>query len=274
MSAVFKVACVQNCADEDVARNLRQCEELVRAAAGQGADLLCLPEYFACLTRDDRELLARSFTEEEHPALPRFSALAAELGCWLLLGSLAVRVAPDKVNNRSYLLSAEGRVVATYDKLHLFDVTLAGGEAYRESAAVRAGDRAVVAQTPWGGLGLSICYDVRFAYLYRRLAKMGASFLATPAAFTQTTGQAHWHVLQRARAIETGCFVFAPGQCGVRPWGRATYGHSLIVDPWGEVLAEGGTEPGYVLAEVDPERVRRARAMVPALEHDRDLGPG
>lgn len=271
MSGTFKVACLQNCAGNDMARNLDECEQLVREAAAAGARLLCLPEYFSCLTADDAEMLALAREESEHPALPRFSALAAELGCWLLLGSLAIRTDSGRVANRSYLLDATGREAARYDKVHLFDVSLGGGEDYRESAVVEGGRQAVLADTPWGPMGLSICYDLRFAYLYRRLAQQGARYLAVPAAFTRKTGEAHWHVLQRARAIETGCFVFAPCQCGVRPSGRATYGHSLIVDPWGEVLADAGTEPGCIVADIDPARVDAVRAMVPALGHDRSL---
>lgn len=271
MSGTFTVACIQNCAGNDIERNLAECEGFIREAAAAGAQLLCLPEYFSCLTRDDAEMLALALPEAGHPALERMRALAAELGCWLLAGSIAVRLGARRIANRSYLLDASGAVVASYDKVHLFDVRLRGGESYCESAVVQGGGRAVVAGTPWGGLGLSICYDLRFAYLYRRLAQRGARYLAIPAAFTQTTGEAHWHVLQRARAIETGSYVFAPGQCGVRSWGRATYGHSLIVDPWGVVLAEAGTEPGFVLAHVDPARVDEVRGMIPALEHDRTL---
>lgn len=271
MSGVFAVACVQNCAGNDMELNLRECAEWVRAAAAAGAGLVCLPEYFACLEPDDASLLASAHVEATHPALPRFSALAVELGVWILLGSIAVKISETKVNNRSYLIDASGSIVARYDKIHLFDVTLKSGEAYRESSTVQPGERVVTAATPWGGLGMSICYDVRFPHLYRSLARAGAHYLATPAAFTQTTGQAHWHVLQRARAIETGSYVFAPGQCGVRSWGRATYGHSLIVDPWGEILAEAGTEPGYVIAEIDPSRVDHARAMIPSLSHDKPL---
>jgi predicted amidohydrolase len=212
-------------------------------------------------------------TEDAHPALAAFQDLARELHVWILLGSLAIRVPSGRVNNRSYLIDSNGQIAAMYNKVHLFDVTLKGGESYSESSAVEPGTQAVVAQTPWGRLGMSICYDVRFAYLYRLLAQAGASFLTVPAAFTRTTGQAHWHVLIRARAIETGCFVFAPGQCGRRSWGRATFGHSLIVDPWGTVLAEGTDAPGFIVADIDPARVEDARQMIPALNHDRSLRP-
>ena len=189
----------------------------------------------------------------------------------ILLGSIAVKLDNGKVHNRSYLLNGSGETAATYNKIHLFDVELKAGESYRESATVEPGTQAVVANTPWGGLGLTVCYDVRFGYLYRELAQAGADFLTVPAVFTRTTGRAHWHVLLRARAIETGCYVFAPGQCGVRPWGRATYGHSLIVDPWGKVLADGGEGPGFVTAQIDPARVAKARGMIPSLNHDSDF---
>jgi predicted amidohydrolase len=175
------------------------------------------------------------------------------------------------VVNRSLLIDAAGAIVARYDKIHLFDVDLDGGESYRESATVQPGDRPVLAPTPWGLMGLSICYDLRFAYLYRALAQAGALYLAIPAAFTYTTGSAHWHVLVRARAIETGCFVFAANQGGTHAEGKRTWGHSLIVDPWGRVLADGGEAVGFVTAEIDPAKVEEARSMVPALRHDRDI---
>lgn len=269
MSAAFKVACVQNCADDDLSQNLAETEALVRAARASGADLICLPENFALIQASDALLLAGAHSAETHPAIPRFCALARELGAWILLGSLSIKVASGKLNNRSYLIDASGRIGAQYDKIHLFDVNLKGGESYRETATVEPGDRAVVTRTPWGLLGLSVCYDLRFPYLYRALAQAGARYLAIPAAFTRTTGQAHWHLLVRARAVETGSFVFAPGQCGVRRSGRATYGHSLIVDPWGRVLADGGDAPGFIVADIDPGKVDEVRRMIPALRHDR-----
>ena len=271
MAESFKVACVQNCAENNLDKNVEETIVLTRAAENAGAQLICLPEYFAFLAPNDQELLRAAPTEETHPALAVFRDLARELNVWILLGSLAVKVASGRVNNRSYLVDNSGNIVALYNKAHLFDVSLKGGESYRESVAVEPGEQAVVAQTPWGKLAMTVCYDVRFAYLYRMLAQAGASFLTVPAAFTRTTGQAHWHVLIRARAIETGSFVFAPGQCGRRSWGRATFGHSLIVDPWGTVLADGGEEPGFICAEIDPTRVEDARQMIPALTHDRPL---
>ncbi len=271
MSASFKVACVQNCAEDDVLANLGFATQLSREAAAAGAQLICLPENFACLEENDALYASRGYDARSHPALPHFSALARELGVFFALGSLTIKLGETKVANRSYLLAPDGQVRSEYDKVHLFDVRLRNGEYYRESNAVVAGDCARVAELPWGRLGLTICYDVRFPHLYRMLAKAGADFLAIPAAFTHTTGLAHWHVLVRARAIETGCFVFAAGQCGTRRWGRRTFGHSLIVDPWGEVLADGGTEPGFVIAEIATGKVAEARAMIPALQHDREI---
>lgn len=271
MAETFRVACLQNCAENDLDRNIEEAIGLTRAAENAGASLICLPEYFAFMAPSDQELLRLAHTEDAHPALTTFRALARELNVWILLGSLAVRVPSGRVNNRSYLLDSQGQIVASYNKVHLFDVALKGGETYAESSTVEPGSQAVVAATPWGQLGMTICYDVRFAYLYRWLAQAGASFLTVPAAFTRTTGQAHWHVLVRARAIETGSFVFAPNQCGRRSWGRATFGHSLIVDPWGTVLAEGDDLPGFIVADIDPSRVEDARQMIPSLTHDRAL---
>jgi deaminated glutathione amidase len=273
MSQPFRVACVQNCATDDLAANLATAVDLVRAAAGARAELICLPEFFSNLEQSAAAYYDKGYGADTHPALPAFGALAREYSCWLLLGSIPIKASAGKVYNRSHLLAPDGGVVATYDKIHLFDVALEDGQSYLESASVVPGERAATAALPWGVLGLSICYDVRFPQLYRALAKAGADFISIPAAFTAKTGQAHWHTLVRARAIETGCFVFAPGQCGVRPWGRHTYGHSLIVDPWGEVLAEGGEEEGYIVADVDVARVAEVRRMIPALAHDRVFAP-
>ncbi|MEQ8233816.1 MAG: carbon-nitrogen hydrolase family protein [Gammaproteobacteria bacterium] len=265
----FTVACVQNCAGDDLDANLREVDALVRAAVQDGAELVCLPEFYCVLEPRDGAYYENGFEEAAHPALAHARALVRDLGCWLLLGSVPVRAGEGKVRNRSLLLTPAGEVAARYDKIHLFDVAIRDGQQYRESSSVAPGQRAVVAAMPWGRLGLSICYDLRFPHLYRALAGAGADFLAVPAAFTAKTGAAHWHALVRARAIETGCFVFAPGQCGERAWGRRTYGHSLIVDPWGEVLADAGADVGFVSARIEPGRVAEVRAMIPALSHDR-----
>ena len=274
MTSPFKVACVQNCATNDLAANLATVEQLVRDAHKKGAALVCMPEFFCNLEPADGSYYDNGFDADDHPALAAMRTVGRELGLWLLLGSMPVKAAGRKVYNRSIVLDPRGTVIASYDKIHLFDVAIKDGQSYKESNGVAAGNEAVIAALPWGGLGLTICYDVRFPYLYRQLAQHGASFLSIPAAFTAKTGAAHWHTLVRARAIETGCYVFAPGQCGTRPWGRATYGHSLIVDPWGTVLADAGEEEGVIVAEVDPARVAEVRRMIPALSHDRSIvGP-
>ncbi len=273
MSGTFNVACIQNCAADDLQANLGETEALSRAAIAAGADLVCLPECFSLIEVDDRRMLKASTDEPRNPALQRYRALAAELGTWFLLGSIMIRHTADKVFNRSFAIDPQGNIVARYNKVHLFDVQLSGGESYLESGYVAPGDSAVVCDLPWGRLGMSVCYDLRFAPLYRALAHAGAEFLSIPAAFTKTTGEAHWHTLVRARAIETGSFVFAPNQYGTRHWGRATFGHSLIVDPWGEVLADGGEGPGYILAPIDPAQVTQTRRKIPALQHDRPFAP-
>jgi len=275
MGRTFKVACIQNRAERDMAPSIAALEPMIRAAAAAGADLIQLPEMATMIEPEPRLVLAKALPEAEDPGLKAFRALARETGCWILAGSLLFKEKGEEcVVNRSLLLNDKGNIVARYDKMHLFDVDLANGETYRESATVRPGESAVLAATPWGPMGLSICYDVRFAALYRALAKGGALFLSIPAAFAYTTGKDHWHILVRARAIETGSYVFAATQCGTRADGWRIYGHSLIVNPWGEVLADAGEENGFVMAEIDPAKVAQARAMVPALQHDRPFaGP-
>lgn len=276
MTATFKVACIQNCAERDMAPSIAALEPLIRGAAAAGAALIQLPEMATMLEPRNPLVLEKAVPEAADPGVAAFRRLARESGASILVGSLLLKEpGAERVVNRSLLIDAGGAIVARYDKLHLFDVNLAGGETYRESATVAAGHKAVLAPSPWGFIGLSVCYDLRFAYLYRALAQAGASFLSIPAAFTYTTGKAHWHVLARARAIETGCYVFAANQTGVHAEGRRTYGHSLIVDPWGEVVADGGEDVGFVIAEVDPAKVEAARAMIPSLGHDRPFtGPG
>jgi predicted amidohydrolase len=257
-----------------VAENIHHTSALVREAAAQGARFIATPENTTLMAPDGGAKLDKSFSEDRDAALPRFRALAEELGVWLLIGSLAIKVSDSKTANRSFLIDPKGRIAARYDKIFLFDVDLPSGETYRESNTVAGGSRAVVADLPWGRIGLSICYDLRFPQLYRKLAQAGAAMLAVPSAFTETTGKAHWHVLLRARAIENGAFVIAPAQGGTHANGRQTYGHSLIVAPWGEVLAEAGTEPCVITAEIDPAAAMNARARVPSLRHDRDFdGP-
>lgn len=263
------VACVQANSGREIGPNIDAVLPLIGKARERGADLVLLPENVAMIEPIQAKQQEKALPEAEHPALAAFAEAASNLGVWLLIGSLAIRRDDERVANRSLLVDAAGRVVARYDKIHLFDVDLGPAESYRESAVIAPGDRIVVAKTPWGGLGLSVCYDLRFPHLYRALAKAGADFLAIPAAFTRTTGAAHWHVLARARAIETGCYVLAPAQCGTHAEGRLTFGHSLIVDPWGVVVADAGEDVGIITAEIDAARVTEARRRVPALEHDR-----
>ena len=269
MSQIFTAACVQMTSGREPAGNIAAASALVRQAKAAGADLVMTPEMTNLMEPGRPALFEKVVPEAEDAALAAFRALAAELQVWLLVGSLAVRVSADRAANRSILLDPAGGIAARYDKIHMFDVDIPDGHSYRESRSFRPGDQAVVADLPWGRLGMTVCYDLRFPYLYRALAQAGAAFLSIPAAFTKYTGEAHWHVLVRARAIETGCFVFAPAQCGTHAEGRQTFGHSLIVAPWGEVLADGGEAPGIVLAGIDPARVAMARRMVPALTHDR-----
>ena len=267
----FKAACVQLNSGNDMDANLCAAEAGIRSAAADGAQLIMLPEYAALLDGSGRVMRENSFPEEQHPALAKFRALALATRTWLLVGSLTVKVGDERMVNRSYLLSAAGAVAAHYDKMHMFDVTLPSGKVIRESSAYQPGDKAVVAATPWGLLGMTICYDLRFPQLFRALAKAGALFLAVPSSFQRETGTAHWYSLLQARAIENLSYVFAPAMCGDHPGGRMTYGHSLIVDPWGKIIGELGTEPGVVIADVNVDEVLRVRGMLPSLEHDKDF---
>jgi predicted amidohydrolase len=268
-SRAFTAACVQLASDIEPEANVTAAAEAIRSARLAGADFVLTPETTDMMEMKRRDAFAKAKGEGEHSGLARLRALAGELGCWLLIGSLVVRLSDERLANRSFLIDPAGRIAARYDKIHMFDVEVPDGQSYRESKAYQPGGTAVLADLPWGRLGLTVCYDLRFARLYRTLARAGADFLTVPSAFTRLTGGAHWHVLLRARAIETGCFVLAPAQCGETSQGRQTYGHSLIVAPWGEVLAEAGEAPGVILAEIDPARVAEARRMIPALGHDR-----
>jgi len=271
MAGSLTVACVQVNAGPEIEPNLHAVGDLILRARDAGADFIATPENVSMVVQGRARVLERARPEGDHPAIPFFQDLARRTGTWLLAGSLAVRLDEERAANRSLLFSPEGAITARYDKIHMFDVDLANGESYRESATFRPGDKAVLAQTPWGGVGLTVCYDLRFGYLYRALAQAGASILTVPSAFTVPTGRAHWHVLLRARAIETGCFVIAPAQCGAHDAGRTTYGHSLIVSPWGEILADGGEQPGIVTARLDLDEIASARGMVPSLKHDRNF---
>jgi len=267
--ALFKAACIQVNASNDMEANIREAALHACAARAAGAQLVLMPENVSMMEWGRQNVIAQAQPEAEHKALAAFRELARETGLWLHCGSLAVLLDGDRVANRTIVLDPQGQVAARYDKIHMFDVDLGNGEAYRESATFAPGEYAVTAGTPWGELGLTICYDLRFPHLFRSLAKAGAQFITVPAAFTRTTGRAHWHVLLRARAIETGCYIFAPAQCGEHAGGRQTFGHALIVSPWGAVLADAGEQPGYVIAEIDTDEVAEARRKVPSLSHDR-----
>ena len=274
MSNVFRAACVQMRSGIDAATNVETATALIREAKGLGASFVATPEVTVLFEAESDRLFAKVHVEDDDPSLKALRATAKELGLWLLIGSMAIRVGERQCANRSFLIGPDGGIRASYDKIHMFDVDLPNGEKYRESRNFRRGERAVVADLPWGRLGLSVCYDLRFPQLYRALAQAGASFLTIPAAFTHTTGKAHWHVLQRARAIETGCYVIAPAQGGIHENGRHTYGHSLIVAPWGEIVAEAGEDPCVITADIDPARVTEARQRIPALTHDRPVSVG
>ena len=265
----IRVACVQMRSGTDVAENIAAASSLMREAAAGGAELIATPEMTTLLDRKPGASWEKSTSEEADPGLAAFRALAGELGVTLLIGSLAIRVAEGKCANRSFLIGPDGAVVAKYDKIHMFDVQLNAGNIYRESDSYAAGGEAVVADLAAGRLGMTVCYDVRFPDLYRQLAVAGAKVIAVPAAFTRITGEAHWHILLRSRAIETGCYIIAPAQGGKHQDGRETYGHSLIIDPWGEILAEAGTEPGIIAATLDLSKVDEVRGKIPSLRHVR-----
>lgn len=269
----FKAACVQINTGNDMVANVARATELIRQAADQGATFITLPENVAFMAENREELFANAYTTQEHPALDAFQDIARRLSVKILVGSLAVMEKDsEKLRNRCFLVDATGALIAHYDKIHMYDASVAGGESHRESHSYDAGAEATLVHTNLGMLGMTICYDLRFPYLYRHLAKQGAKFITVPSAFTRFTGEAHWHVLLRARAIETGSYIIAPAQVGSHPRQRETYGHSLIVDPWGTVLADaGGDEEGVVLAEIDLERVNKVRQSLPSLEHDREI---
>jgi predicted amidohydrolase len=268
-SATFRVGLIQMRSGRDPRGNIDSAVKLIGEAKAAGADYVQTPEMTNLMEVKREALFAALAPEEQDASLAAFRETARARRLWLHVGSLALKVSPDKAVNRSFLIDPQGEITARYDKIHMFDVDLAGGESYRESRSYRAGEAAISADLPWGRLGLTICYDLRFPALYRALAEAGASFLAIPSAFTRQTGEAHWHVLMRARAIENTCYVLAAAQGGKHENGRETFGHSLVVDPWGRVVAEGGAEPGVVLAEIVPADIATARARIPSLQHGR-----
>jgi predicted amidohydrolase len=268
-SSTFTAGLVQMRSGLSPQANLDAALKLIGEAKAQGADYVLTPEMTNILEVKRERLFAAIAPEEQDASLAALRELARKLGIFVHIGSLAIKLSAEKAANRGFLIDRTGEIVARYDKIHMFDVDLAGGESYRESRNYRPGDLAVAADLPWGRLGLTVCYDLRFPALYRALAEAGCSFLAIPSAFTQQTGEAHWHVLNRARAIENGAYVLSAAQGGKHENGRETYGHSLVVDPWGRIVAEGGNEPGVVMAEIDPAQVSAARAKVPSLQHGR-----
>ena len=270
MSERINAACIQICSGPDIDNNLKAAGQLIREAAAKGAQLVSTPENTCHIRSPMSEKLKTTPWQKDHPGLPFFSDLAKELGIALHIGSMAVRASENKLYNRSFVFDAQGDLLATYDKIHLFDVQLPTGETHRESEIMQGGEKAVLVDALGVRIGLSICYDLRFSYLYRDLAKHGAQILMVPAAFTVPTGKAHWSVLNRARAIETGSFIIAAAQGGEHQGGRKTYGHSMIIAPWGDVLAEApDDQPGIIMAQLDLDKVTQARNAIPALKHDR-----
>jgi deaminated glutathione amidase len=267
--AIFKAAMIQMRAGLNVGANIDAAVRMIGEAKAAGADYVLTPEMTNILAARREQLFAAIVEEEHDTSLATLRELARKLGIYVHVGSLAIKLSHDRAANRAFLIDPKGAIAARYDKIHMFDVDLADGESYRESRTYRPGELAVLCDLPWGRLGVTICYDLRFPALYRALAEAGAAMLAIPSAFTKQTGEAHWHVLNRARAIENGCFVFAAAQGGKHESGRETFGHSLIVDPWGRVLAEGGAEPGVVMAEIHVGEIAKARARIPSLEHGR-----
>ena len=265
-------AAIQMTSGDDIAENITALAPLLEQAVTQGATFVATPENTFYMRREGTAAM-QDLPMAQHPGVAFAKAAAKQHGIWLLIGSIRAKEAGmEKPFNRSILFSPEGDIAASYDKIHLFDVTLEGGHSYRESAQAEAGGDAVIAVMGDIQLGMSICYDVRFPNLYRALALQGAEILSVPAAFTRPTGEAHWHTLLKARAIENACYVIAPAQCGVHPGGRETYGHSLIIDPWGKVVAEATSDvPQVILAEIDPKRVQAVRSQIPVLTHHRTI---
>jgi predicted amidohydrolase len=268
-TGTFKAAMIQMRSGLTPGANIEDAVRMIGEAKSSGADYVLTPEMTNILAAKREQLFAAVVEEEADDSLATLREIARKLGIYVHIGSLAIKISPDRAANRSFLVGPKGDILARYDKIHMFDVDLAGGESYRESRNYRPGELAMLADLPWGRLGLTVCYDLRFPALYRALAEAGATMLAIPSAFTKQTGEAHWHVLMQARAIENGSFVFAAAQGGKHENGRDTYGHSLIVDPWGSIIAEGGTEPGVIMTEINPAEVASARARIPSLQHGR-----
>ena len=273
-SQTFTAACVQVNAGNNLANNIEAAVLGISRAAADGADFVALPENISLMPESGDEAMTSAKDELVHPALAAFRSAARGAGVWVLAGTIGVPTPDGRIANRSMLIARDGSVAGRYDKIHMFDADPGDTRPYRESKIYRPGDQAVVAELPWLTLGMTVCYDVRFPDLYRALAKAGAGLLAVPSAFTETTGTDHWHVLLRARAIETGCFVIAPAQCGSHPGDRRTFGHSIIIDPWGKILAEAGPKPEIISAAIDPSSVTLARSRIPSLQNDQGFVVG
>jgi len=266
----LKVACIQTNSKSDPDINIREVSSLIRAARSNGAELITTPEVVGMLEPNREKALNKAQSENFHDVLREFRALSRDLAIWLLIGSISIKLSNGKLANRSFLINPDGQIIARYTKIHMFDVEVNDGSIYRESATYQPGTSACLARTPWGLVGLTVCYDIRFPALYRDLAKAGAKIIFIPSAFTEVTGEAHWHILQRARAIENGCFIVSAAQTGMHEQNRKTFGHSIIVDPWGNILADADKDVGFITADLDLNLVDEVRKKIPSLIHDRE----
>ena len=266
----LRVACIQTNSKSDPNINIKEVSSLICEAKSDGAELITTPEVVGMLEPNREKALDKAQAEDDHSVLREFRNLSRDLSIWLLIGSISIKLSDSKLANRSFLINPDGQIIARYTKIHMFDVEVNDGSTYNESATYQPGNSACLARTPWGLVGLTICYDIRFPALYRDLAKAGARIIFIPSAFTEFTGEAHWHVLQRARAIENGCFIVSAAQTGIHEQKRKTFGHSIIIDPWGNVLADADKSVGFIIADLDLNLVNEARNKIPSLSHDRD----
>ena len=266
----LRVACIQTNSKSDPNINIKEVSSLICEAQSDGAELITTPEVVGMLEPNREKALDKAQAENDHSVLREFRNLSKDLSIWLLIGSISIKLSDSKLANRSFLINPAGQIIARYTKIHMFDVEVNDGSTYKESTTYQPGTSACLARTPWGLVGLTICYDIRFPALYRDLAKAGAGIIFIPSAFTEVTGEAHWHVLQRARAIENGCFIVSAAQTGIHEQKRKTFGHSIIIDPWGNVLAEADKSVGFIIADLDLNLVNDARNKIPSLSHDRN----
>ena len=272
MNEILRLGLVQPTSTASIERNIALIEPMIREAARAGAQMISLPEVVNLTQMNREKSVVQAHLEADDPFLAHCQMLAKELNVWIHIGSLVVKLGDDeRMGNRAFMIDDQGAIRARYDKIHMFDVDLADGESYRESTSFRPGKEAVCVDTPWGIVGLTICYDVRFPQLHRALAAAGAKLILNPAAFTRKTGLAHWHALLIARAIENGCFIAAAAQTGDHEDGRQTFGHSLIIAPWGDVLADAGTDQGVITVDLDLAKVDAAHIMIPSLKNGRDF---